>query len=384
MVIVAALATAVGLGLRWLTASGSVTGSWSEGTVGLGTARSIAEGDMTWFVADGTGPASGALGALVLGGLIRLFGEGTAVVAMATGIGILAAVLIVLVVRRRLAGPWPFVAAATWSSGSAAWITSGSDPADPIVITTLLGLGLVTLADRGDAPLWWALGFVLGLGWWTSPLIVVAAAPAIAMLAWRRVLPTASGYVQLGVGATIGALPRLIDEVRSGMPTLRSLVAWPDDPGHHLRTRPLATIGAALGLSDGGGRWLLPAGGWVAAALTTVLALTVVTVLARQPRSRSALLLGIPAMVLVDLTGDGWGLPAHAPAILLGPAMAIAVVIALSAAPARARPSAAIIVIIAATLLGTAGILLDGRGDAQTDVTDARTASSAVLNAAVE
>jgi hypothetical protein len=95
-----------------------------------------------------------------------------------------------------------------------------------------------------------------------------------------------------------------------------------------------------------------------------VLAATVVTVLARQPRSRAAVLLGAPAVLLLDLTGDGWGMPAHAMSLMLGPAAALAVVLALSAIPPSARPSAAIVALIATALIGTAGIVLgDRRGD---------------------
>ena len=391
MVTVAALVGATGLTLRWWVAASAPTAesvdSATAVSAGVQAARAVAEGRMVWFLDVAQGHRPGALGAIILGVAIRLLGEPTAVPVMAVALGVVAAVLMVLAVRRRLAGPWPYVAAAVWSAGSSVWITAGRDPTDPVVFTVLLGLILLALVESDRAPWWWAVGLVLGIGWWTSALMTIAAAPAVVVLIARRTAPHGLGWAQLIGGVVIGALARLVDEVRSGFPMLRAHGAWPDDPTAHLRSRPLTSVGAALGLTGDDGAWLLPAGRWVALGIVAALGLTVITVLIRQPRSRSALLVAAPVMVALDLAADGWDLAAHSLAPLLGPAVAVATVIALSAAPAGARPSLAVVVLIVVAVLGATGVLLDRDGDQEGGAgarADANAESSAVTNALEE
>ena len=389
MVTVAALVGVVGLALRWWVAASTPTAESIDSTTvvstGVYAARAVAEGHMVWFLDVTQGHRPGALGAVILGLAIRLLGEQIAVPSMAVALGVAAAVLLVLAVRRRLAGPWPYVAAAVWSGGSSVWITSGRDPTDPVVLTALLGLILLALVESDRAPRWWAVGLVLGIGWWTSGLMTIAAAPAVVVLIARRTAPRGLGWAQMLGGVVIGALARLVDEVRSGFPMLRAHGAWPDDPMAHLRNRPLISVGSALGLTGEGGAWLLPAGRWVALGIVAALGLTVITVLIRQPRSRSALLVAAPVVVALDLAADGWDLAAYSLAPLLGPAAAVATVIALSAAPAGARPSLAVVVLIVVAVLGAAGVLIDGDQAEGADTrADANAESSAVANALEE
>jgi hypothetical protein len=59
------------------------------------------------------------------------------------------------------------------------------------------------------------LGLVLGLGWWTTPGIVVLGAPALAWLAWRR--PRAYRLAPWALpGALVGAAPWLAWNARNG------------------------------------------------------------------------------------------------------------------------------------------------------------------------
>ena len=384
MLTIAVVVGAVGLGWRWFAVTSPTAAGSATSETGLQVARSIASGRFDWFIDDGSGPSSGSIGALVLGAMIRLIGEAAAVAAASIGIGMIAATLLVVVVRRRLAGPWPHIGAALWLGGSAASIASGAPITDEVTVAMVLGLTLLALAERPDHPRWWAIGLVLGLGWWTSGLITAAAVPALAVLARRRIAPTLGGWLTLGVTFTIGASPRLVDEALNGLPMFRALWAPPDDALDHVLGRSVDLIGAALGLTDRDGAWLAAGARWVALAVALVLVATVSVVLVRQARSRTALLLAVPSVLVIDLVTAGWGRSAHDLAVMIGPAVAVMVVLALSALPASARPSAAIVTMIVIAILGAGGMLAADRGGDQPPTAAVRTESSAAANRAEE
>jgi hypothetical protein len=384
MLTIAVVVGAVGLGWRWFAVTSTTATGSATSEAGLQVARSIASGRFAWFIDDGSGPSSGSIGALVLGAMIRLIGETAAVATASIGIGVIAATLLVVVVRRRLAGPWPHIGAAVWLCGSSAAIASGAHITDEVVVTMMLGLILLALVEPPDGPRWWAVGLVLGLGWWTSGLITSAVAPLLAVLAHRRIAPTVGGWLAFGAAFTVGASPRLVDEALNGLPMFRALWASPDDALDHVLVRSVDLIGAALGLTDRSGAWSAAGARWVALAVAVVLLTTVAVVLVRQPRSRSALLLTVPSVLAVDLVTAGWGRSAHDLAVMIGPAVAVMIVLALSALPAAARPSAAIVTMIVIALLGSGGMLAADRSGDQPPTAAVRTESSAAANRAEE
>lgn len=112
------------------------------------------------------------------------------------------------------------------------------------VPTITLGLIGVLLALRlarpsGWAPLrrtwpeWAGLGLVFGLGWWTSPNIVYFVAPAALVVVTRpgrpRLLdaPPWAGVGLTLVGAVLGAVPWLADNVGRGLPALHDSDGFP-------------------------------------------------------------------------------------------------------------------------------------------------------------
>lgn len=384
MLTVATVAGLAGLATRWWYTSQTANAVSDGDSPGLRAARAVAEGGLMWFVGDPGTVRPGALGSLILGVVTSLLGEPTARGVLAVVIGALASLLLIVVVRRRLAGPWPYVAGALLAGGSSVVIASGADPTDPIVITALLGLGLLALTESSRPPVWWAIGLIAGVGYWTSPLMTIMVIPAIVSLLVRRQWPANRQLSILLATTAVGSAARTVDEIRHGFPMARSMWDWPDDPMAHLRTRPLTMLGAALGLVDPNGAWSLPAGRWATLLIIGVLSVVVITVLLRQPRARSVLLIAVPAAVSLDLITGGWSTPAHELAPLLAPAAAVAVVVALSAITASARPSAAVIVMILVGAVGVGGALMDRWGDGQANGSDASTPSSMVENAADE
>jgi 4-amino-4-deoxy-L-arabinose transferase-like glycosyltransferase len=104
--------------------------------------------------------------------------------------------------------------------------------------TLLLGNLLLwlawNLADGARShPFWWlAWGLLAGLGWWGMALIVVYAAPGIALVIWRYRKAMPWGEIGLaGLGFVIGASPWLIATLQTGpAATLGDAAgAWIDD-----------------------------------------------------------------------------------------------------------------------------------------------------------
>lgn len=384
MITVATLVGLAGLAARWWSATQSFAMSPAGDGAGLDAARVVAEGRLTSFIGDPGSSRPGALGALLLGAAIRVVGEPAARAALAVAIGAIASILLVVILRRRLAGPWPYVAAAVFTSGSAVWVASGADPSDPIVITVLCGLVLSSVVESERPPHWWAVGLVLGVGWWTSGLMTIVALPALASLVVRRRAPIGPQWFVLFGGIVVGGAVRWADEIRHGFPMARTHWGLPADPAVHLRARPLTTLGASIGLVDPDGSWWLPAGQWAALIVIGVLVVAVFGVIVRQPRARSTLLIGAPAVIILDLTAGGWSLPAHALGPLMTPAVAVGVVVALSTIRASARPSAAVVVMLLIGLIGIGGAIVAGRSTGQDPERDPSTSSSATVNAVEE
>lgn len=80
------------------------------------------------------------------------------------------------------------------------------------LLVFLLALRLRDQGSRRDAAV---LGLALGLGWWTSPGVLVLAVPALAWLLWRR--PSVVRRVPLALpGFLVGIAPWLAWNVRNG------------------------------------------------------------------------------------------------------------------------------------------------------------------------
>jgi hypothetical protein len=98
-------------------------------------------------------------------------------------------------------------------------------------LTVVLGLGLVLIAYRLDRLRWidfGLAGLLAGLVFWTSPFAVYFAGPAlvVAVGALRRARPTArrlaGGAALALVGAVVGALPWLLDNLSTGFVSLHA------------------------------------------------------------------------------------------------------------------------------------------------------------------
>lgn len=77
--------------------------------------------------------------------------------------------------------------------------------------------------ESGTSPLAFALGVVLGVAWWVSPLsIVLAGVAAAGAFVERGTWRTPVRAVLLGSGLVLGASPWLVENVRTGFASLRS------------------------------------------------------------------------------------------------------------------------------------------------------------------
>lgn len=283
--------------------------------------------------------------------------------------------------RTRLAGPWPLVAAALAVVHPATVMLVAARPTAGLAITVVIGLGLLALVERPSAdPPWWALGLLLGLGWWQSDRIVVFAIPVAVALVVSGRLPSGNSALKFGAWAAVGASPwlvrALIGQGGGGLPSP------PDEWGSALRSQWPDLWGRLLGASSPiDAAPLIPLGVTIALVIGSAVLLASSLVLTRRPRARFATLLLLPVVAVSALVSDLD--PVMATAILAAPA-ALLVVIAVSALPDSRRASAAVVIVAvcALTTTLTARSLSDVTEDRDDPSTLAATLASAGVTAA--
>jgi hypothetical protein len=96
-----------------------------------------------------------------------------------------------------------------WSTKARAFYATG------VVLGLLVMLLALRLRDHGSRRDVAVLGLVLGLGWWTTPGVLILAVPALVWLLWRR--PSVVRLVPYALpGFVIGVAPWLAWNVRNG------------------------------------------------------------------------------------------------------------------------------------------------------------------------
>jgi len=196
--------------------------------------------------ADGGFPAyfagqhyGGTIELVPLAASIRLFGTSVAALRAPTVVlAVLNALLVWRVGRRIMAeGParvagllaWVWPPAAVWFGGREMLFYVPTVTLGLVVLLSALRLAAVGAGvARGPEWLGWAgLGLAVGVGWWTSPNIVYFVVPAVVVLVTS---PGRTRWIELprwrmalvGLAAAIvGALPWLMTNIGSGLPSLR-------------------------------------------------------------------------------------------------------------------------------------------------------------------
>lgn len=144
--------------------------------------------------------------------------------------------------RARLAGAlfWAIPVYSVWKSEHEDGFYGVS-----IVCSALILLIALRLAARSSVVEFALLGFVIGLGWWSNPLILIVAVPSMMWLFLRHGLSRRA--LALAPGLALGAMPWLFANVGRGWPSLHPRTdnsPWFD----RLHALVSATLPSALGL----------------------------------------------------------------------------------------------------------------------------------------
>jgi hypothetical protein len=353
----AAIVTAAlvaGIAVRvWILSGPLATLESDEAISGLIALRML-DGEfaaMYWLSPYG-GTIESAFAALPLG----LFGTSVLTLKLATlSLYVAAAVLTWFVGARTVGRRAAFVGSALfwcWPPYLVWWTTKARAYYGAGLLCGLAAFLLVLrLRERDSA--WDAagLGLVLGVGWWTTPGVVVLGLPALAWLAWRR--PAAYRLVPYALPAfLIGVAPWVAWNVRNGWLSLDLSPVAASDSSALDRLRGLFEVvfptwlGVRLPFSS---EWLLgPIVGW--AAVVAVLAAFAVALI-RRPPGLEPLLVAAAAFPLIAVASKYSYYVAEprylvylspVPALLLGWALA--------------RPWAAALGVAAALSLTVAGL----------------------------
>jgi hypothetical protein len=167
----------------------------------------------------------GSLTAIVMAAVFAVFGESTTTLKIVPlAMSAVSAVLVWRLGRRTVGEPaatfaalafWVFPTNYVWLSTKERgfyWAT------DILGLTFLLLVSHLVEKPRAWA-LWVALGFVGGVGWWTSPQIVYFAAPGLAWLAYKLRRDALRIWIAIPA-ALLGALPWLIWNVDNNFAAL--------------------------------------------------------------------------------------------------------------------------------------------------------------------
>ncbi|MFN8035262.1 MAG: glycosyltransferase family 39 protein [Acidimicrobiia bacterium] len=202
---------AAGLVLRvWILRHGAGAVDSDEAVAGL-MARHFARGSFTTFFWGQQ--YGGSLEPMLAGAVFRVAGSSPLtlklVPVMLSGV----AALLVWRIGRRMAGERAGVVAGAlcwlWPAAYVWWSTKERGF---YWVALALGLVVVLTAQRLDEQParrtdWLVLGAAIGLGWWTSPQIVVFALPAFGWLAWRHRRGLWPGAAYALGAAVLGSIP---------------------------------------------------------------------------------------------------------------------------------------------------------------------------------
>lgn len=216
--IVAVAAVIIGLVVRgWVLAGPLGTLDSDEAISGL-IARHILDGEVAalfWL-----GNYGGTLESAVAAVVFALVGSSTIALKLTTVALFLLASVLTWRVGLRTVGPRAALAGAAlfwvapayflwWSTKARGFYAMG------LVLGLLAFLFVLRLRERGSRRDVAALGLVLGLGWWTTPGVLILALPALGWLVWRR--PSIMRLAPLALpGVVVGAAPWLAWNVRNG------------------------------------------------------------------------------------------------------------------------------------------------------------------------
>ncbi len=345
-----------------------------EAAVGL-QARHFAAHPQVFFPGQ---PYGGTLETAIVA-LVRAVGGDGALALKATPMALhLAACVVVWRVALRvapgrlgaLAAPvllWCGPAAGTWESTKARGFYGAA-----LVISALVLLVAVRLDEHTTLGDLVALGLLAGIGWWTTPLVLLTVVPAVLWLLARRPERWRFGGV-VGAAAVLGAAPWIAWNARNGWASLRQPADFGSDIGHRF-SDGLVKVAVLLGLETpwDPDRTLVPAARVVGVAL-------LVGVLAaatwRTRRTAPGFLAAVTAGYLVcyPLSNSAGSVGADPRYLyLLLPALSLAIASALPDPPERLVPVALAGVVLVASLGSWWGVRgLEAVADADPSFLDA-------------
>lgn len=282
----------VGVGLRiWVISSSSLGSLDSDEAVWGLMARHLLHGHWsTFFWGQSYG---GTIETVLTAGVFGIFGTSTVALKLVPTVLYALAALLVWRVGRRIVGEqagrvaaalfWIWPAYFVWRSTKAyGFYESG------LVLGLIVMLAALRLAEHESRRDLVVLGLAFGLGWWTSPQVLILAVPPVAWLIWRRPRVVRGWWLAVPAAA-VGALPWLITNIRHDWSSLQSEQAATSKLAHvHNLVSP--NLPTALGLRVPFSlEWIVgPVAGW----LLYVLAVAGVTwTVAKRWRSLGLLLL---------------------------------------------------------------------------------------------
>ncbi|MCU1453720.1 MAG: putative rane protein [Acidimicrobiales bacterium] len=325
----------VGVGLRaWISWGSHLGIPDADEAVSANMARAVLHGHLPAFY---WGQNYGGTGETVLiAGAFRALGASAASLRVAPfGLAMAAVWLTWRIGRRALGAQAARIAtglAAIWPLGSVFWSTRARGFYGVGQVLSLATVLLaVRLADQ-DEPVasrrrdWLLLGLVVGAAWWTSPLCMVVVVPVLLwLLATHR--PTLRDAALATIAFAVGALPWLVWNVRNGWASLTPLPQIQDHNGYvdHLHVFAVRGIPLVLGLQSP----LRP--GWILGRLVgPLVALAVLVWLAWVSRrlrgpARMLVLVALAYPFLLALSPYSWFLEDTRYLYLLNPLLALLV-----------------------------------------------------------
>lgn len=200
----------------WILSSSNLGSLDSDEAVWGLMARHLLHGQ--WSVFFWNQSYGGTIEAVLTAGLFGVVGSSTVALKLVPAFLYAIAALLLWRVGRRIVGEpsarvaaalfWIWPAYFVWRSTKAYGFYSSG-----LVLGLAVMLLALRLAERDDRRDFIVLGLALGLGWWTTPQILILDVPAVLWLVWRRP-GVARGWILAGPAAVVGALPWIIANVR--------------------------------------------------------------------------------------------------------------------------------------------------------------------------
>ena len=224
-VLVALIALAAGVGLRWWVLTSALgVADLDEATVGV-QARGFAHGDVAAFFLNQ--PYGGTLETAFVAVSLEVFGSSVlALKLVPMALALVAAVLVWRTAIELELGPTAQLCApiVMWCGPAAGiWLSTKERGFYGVALVLaaaypLLALRLERSPTNRDVAL---LGLCVGLGWWQTPLTLLVAVPVVLWLAWAR--PALVRGLSLAVpAAVLGALPWLGWNATNGWASLEA------------------------------------------------------------------------------------------------------------------------------------------------------------------